>query len=64
MPSPVEAKWDEPSGQFRLFDRETGKIARNSVNGTPVDGGGHGSNVDKANRQARHINRVNLPQGD
>jgi len=64
MPSPVEARFDEESDQFRLFDRATGEIATNSVNGTPVDGGGHGNDRDKANRQARHINRVDLPEGD
>ena len=64
MPGQIEARWDEESEQYRLFDRDTGEIAENSVNGTAIDGGGHGTDIDKANRQARHFNRANIPEGD
>jgi hypothetical protein len=41
--------------RYRVCDGATGKIAR-SVNGRPVDGGGHAFEA-KALRQCGHINR-------
>jgi|GEM_PF-1159456 len=41
-------------GKWRLFERDTGRLARND-HGTPLDGGGH-IDKGKAARQERAIN--------
>ena len=42
--------------KYRVCDCATGKIAK-SVNGRPVDGGGHSFEA-KATRQCEHVNCV------
>jgi len=43
--------------KYRVIDATTGEVALNTKTGTPLDGGGHDLNhVDRADRQAGHLN--------
>lgn len=48
------------NGKYRIVEGQTGNIATTRQSGAPLDGGGHQS-MEKAIRQAAHINIATEP---
>jgi len=51
----VEAR--QINGRWRVVDQTTGKPALHQRSGKLIDGGGHGTDRAKAERQVGHVNK-------